>query len=140
MKHARWKSWFRLKPEASGIKRRERRAAFVVPLLEALEDRSLPSVYPVVTFGPDTLYQVVATDSVGSQTNASPNPQTSPNMIAVSVNYVGQNGIQFGQVTITGNVIVSALDFSSVSGSASFFALRDLIQTSINSQGVSGLS
>src|SRR5437016_5162612 len=30
MKHARWKSWLRLKPEASGINLRKRRAAFVV--------------------------------------------------------------------------------------------------------------
>src|SRR5262245_61034641 len=127
MMRARWKSWFRRKPKESGLKRRNLPAAFVVPLLEALEDRNLPSVNPVVIFGPDTLYQVVAADSVGSQANSSTSPQSSPNMIAVSTNYVGQNGIQLGQVTVTGNLTVNVVDFSSASGSASFFALPDLI-------------
>ena len=120
MTHPLWKSWFRLKPEAPSLIPRRRRTAVVVPLLEALEDRCLPSVTPMVTFSPDTLYQALTLDSVTTAYDAnSANPAAPLNTLNVSFNYVGQTGIQFAQVTFTGNLSISIVDLSPVSGTGS---------------------
>ncbi len=82
--------FFREKPKVNGLKRPTHGRTRFVPFLEALEDRSLLSVVPTLTFIGGTVGQALANQSSNITTNYPPSTTSAADLnITISIAYSG---------------------------------------------------
>jgi hypothetical protein len=82
--------FFREKPKVNGFKRPTQGRARFVPFLEPLEDRSLLSVVPTLTFIDGTIGQTLASQASNITTNYQPSATSATDLnISISIAYSG---------------------------------------------------
>jgi hypothetical protein len=145
--------FFKEKPKVNGLRRPTQRRTRFVPFLEPLEDRSLLSVIPTVTFIDGTVGQPLANQSSNITTNSQPaTTSTSDLNITINIAYSG-SAVGFVSYSFTNDLnnftTIPAvtngtqLPFAASSGTSNFvtFADGNQVLSSIQNESIaSGVS